>query len=682
LLGTAVLAQGRGATPKMGEARVPGSAAETVVLGNAILPLTGPWKFHMGDSPAWANTGFDDSGWSAMDLSPSEGAVDPGLGTAGYVPGWTAKGHSGEAGFAWYRLRVQVKGDARSLALLMPTDVDDAYQVYCNGQLLGGFGDFSSSPPRIYYGQPMEFPLSSACAGNDLLLALRFYMRPADLMEDPTSGGPHSPPQLGLASVVASYYHLQRNALTGTYRFYFLPILGYLLTGLAAITLFLLDRKERVFLWLGAAALLNVLYMAFVLAAILTTFVSDRFVVLRPMLFSVVLWAWLMAEYSWFELDKQRWLRRTIYGLTALQIALQTALGTILGRGMNQPLVTGPWDVANNAVGMLLGAVLLVVLYFGWRQQPLEGRWAAPAVAMLLLALFHRPLDWLHVPQVWFVSGVQISTRLALEMLFSMWLSLLLMRRFQMSQRQQQQMQIEMRQAHQVQITMLQGHTEVLPGFQIESIYSPAAEVGGDFFQVLPQSNGGLLIVVGDVSGKGLRAAMLVSLIIGKLCILAEQGPSPGKLLQSMNQRLHKRVEGGFVTCLCAWIGQDGTVVLANAGHPSPYLDGEELETPGGLPLGLDPETEYAERAFMLPQGGRLVFVTDGVIEARNNNGELHGFDRTKALARLSAKEIARAAQNFGQEDDITVVALLREKTPGRTSPYGAETATPAENFS
>src|SRR5580698_5946236 len=123
------------------------SPALPVTIGRSVVVLTGPWKFHLGDNPRWATTDFDDSAWETVDLTPaSANAHDADVGLTGYVPGWTARGHAGYSGFAWYRIRVAVSappGDA--LALSGPSSVDDAYQFFLNGTLLGGYGDFSKS---------------------------------------------------------------------------------------------------------------------------------------------------------------------------------------------------------------------------------------------------------------------------------------------------------------------------------------------------------------------------------------------------------------------------------------------------------------------------------------------------------------------------------------------------------
>ena len=117
---------------------------------------------------------------------------------------------------------------------------------------------------------------------------------------------------------------------------------------------------------------------------------------------------------------------------------------------------------------------------------------------------------------------------------------------------------------------------------------------------------------------------------------------------------------GGFSTGLAARISRDGSVVIANAGHLLPYLDGKEIELSGALPLGVAPGTKYETVQFDLPPGSRLTFVSDGVVEAQNQRRELFGFDRARNLSMQSATAIAEAARQFGQCDDITVVTIER----------------------
>lgn len=231
----------------------------------------------------------------------------------------------------------------------------------------------------------------------------------------------------------------------------------------------------------------------------------------------------------------------------------------------------------------------------------------------------------------------------------------------------------ELQAARAVQQVLIPDEVPSLPGFKIESVYRPAGQVGGDFFQILPTASGGVLIVIGDVSGKGLPAAMTVSLLVGTLRTLADYTASPGGILAAMNRRMLGRSKDGFTTCLVLRADSDGALTVANAGHIPPYCDGEELPVEGGLPLGLDAQSTYHETRFELKPGAQLTLLTDGVVEARSTAGELFGFARTQALSRKSAEQIVEAARTFGQDDDITVVTLaLAGGATVATSPVGA----------
>jgi serine phosphatase RsbU (regulator of sigma subunit) len=168
------------------------------------------------------------------------------------------------------------------------------------------------------------------------------------------------------------------------------------------------------------------------------------------------------------------------------------------------------------------------------------------------------------------------------------------------------------------------------------------------------------LIVVGDVSGKGLKAAMTGTLAIGALRTLASEGLSPGAIMQRLNQQMVEAGSDGFITCLILHASPHGLLTIANAGHLNPYLNGNEVASENGLPLGLAPGIHYAETALQLSPGDQLTLLTDGVLEARNPSGELFGFERTAAISTQSAEAIAQRAQHFGQEDDITVVTIVR----------------------
>ena len=183
-------------------------------------------------------------------------------------------------------------------------------------------------------------------------------------------------------------------------------------------------------------------------------------------------------------------------------------------------------------------------------------------------------------------------------------------------------------------------------------------EVGGDFYQVIRREDGSTLVVIGDVSGKGLRAAMTGTLAVGVVRTLAAEGLEPAAVLSRMNREMAATQKDGFITCLCVMLSAPGELVAANAGHLAPYCNGEEIVLPSGLPIGIVPEVEYTQHALALAPGDTLTLLSDGVVEAQNASGELFGFDRTAAISTQPAEAIAQAAQQFGQEDDITVLTL------------------------
>jgi serine phosphatase RsbU (regulator of sigma subunit) len=215
-----------------------------------------------------------------------------------------------------------------------------------------------------------------------------------------------------------------------------------------------------------------------------------------------------------------------------------------------------------------------------------------------------------------------------------------------------------MESARTVQQVLIPTEIPPVPGFAIHCVYKPAGQVGGDFFQVVPLDSGGALIVVGDVSGKGMPAAMTVSLLVGTFRTLAHYTHKPSEILGSMNRRMLSRSQGGFTTCVVLRIEPQGTVIVANAGHLAPYLAGQEIAVQNGLPLGITAGTEYPEVSVPLPPGAQLTLYSDGVVEARAQSGELFGFDRAAALSTQPAEVIAQTAQTFGQDDDITVLTV------------------------
>ena len=189
--------------------------------------------------------------------------------------------------------------------------------------------------------------------------------------------------------------------------------------------------------------------------------------------------------------------------------------------------------------------------------------------------------------------------------------------RFLRIQHDQERANSELAAARSVQELMIPHEKLDTPGYEVDSIYTPATEVGGDFFHIQPTGDGGLLVVIGDVAGHGLQAAMNVSMLMGALRRIPER--SPAKILESLNRVLAG--SESLTTCEAMWFGPHGELVLASAGHLPPYLNSQEIVLPGGLPLGAIPENTYDEVSLYLHPGDRLLLLSDGVVEARKAFG-------------------------------------------------------------
>ncbi len=639
-------------------------AQQTVTLGNATVALTGPWKFHIGDNVAWAQPGFDDFGWGAMDLTPPPGSYDPILGSSGFVPGWTARGYKGYSGYAWYRLRVNIQDGQNALALKMPDNFDDAYQAYVNGQLIGQFGRFTRRGVTMYSAQPRAFRLPVNVRGGLVTLAIRMWMTTSTPLEDPDAGGLHGPPVLGQSSAIARLLQLDWDEFNRANYGEFLQIAILLQALLVAFGLFWLDRTERAYLWLCLACAATLALMAVIVTASYTTWIGGipGFLLTDAILPTVIIGLWVLFWATWFRLDHMGRMHRMVWGLVVLVGIGMAMLRAPLYGGV-VPVQAIVWLSPLTVVfKLLLGLLLVWVTVRGIQKNKAEGWLALPAVVLVAISRYSEELLVLHIPIAFSPFGIGIGVNTVAIVLSLLIITVLLLRRFLNSQREREQWRLEIEQARQVQHVLIPEALPVVPGFTMESEYRPAQQVGGDFFQIIDGRDNSILIVLGDVSGKGLGAAMLVSLIVGTIRTLAKFTRDPMEVLCGLNERLCGRMQGHFATCIVAYVAANGEATIANAGHLAPYLNGEELAIEGSLPLGLVEAADFSRVDFHLREKDRLTFMTDGVVEAQNEKKELFGFERTHELMRgkIAAAEIASAAQDFGQQDDITVVQVAR----------------------
>lgn len=286
----------------------------------------------------------------------------------------------------------------------------------------------------------------------------------------------------------------------------------------------------------------------------------------------------------------------------------------------------------------------------------LLGHWLpdAPRLAQL------NPAETTHLHARIAFDGYAIIVSVTLGYIGFLWVSISEARRHVRLQLEKASLESEMAAAREIQRVMVPEALPPIAGYTIESVYRPAAEVGGDFFQVIPLKSGSTLVVIGDVSGKGLSAAMIVSMLVGMLRTASGFTEEPAELLAELNRRLCSRAHGGFATCLVVRLEVRGRLILANGGHPSLYLNGSEVPFGGSVPLGLIESTLYTESTLEMRPGDVAVMLTDGIVEAQNQKRELLGFPRVELLLRqgATARTIAETAQQHGQNDDITVISI------------------------
>jgi predicted ester cyclase len=250
---------------------------------------------------------------------------------------------------------------------------------------------------------------------------------------------------------------------------------------------------------------------------------------------------------------------------------------------------------------------------------------------------------------------------------------------FEREIRARERVEQDLRVARSIQQASLPKEVPELEGWRIATYYQPAREVGGDFYDLFELEEGRVGVVVGDATGKGMPAALVVSAASSMLRAVAQafHSSSPGEVLSRVNETLVARIPSNmFVTCFYAILDpKSATLSYANAGHDLPYMrhsdgDAEELRA-RGMPLGLMPGMIYEEIEVSLREGKSVLFYSDGLVEAHDPKGEMFGFPRLRALVAEHGEERELGeflmeelyyfvGEGWEQEDDITLLTLLR----------------------
>jgi hypothetical protein len=385
------------------------AAPVQITLGPEIIALDGPWKFRVGDNLRWAAPDFDDAVWESVDLTPQFGAHDSDVGLMGYAPGWEGHGHRGYSGYAWYRLAVAVSAPpGQSLALIGPTNVDSAYQIYVDGHLLGGVGDFSHTVPAVYgTNRPSTFPL--AFSAGPMLIAVRVWMGPWDL-NGSDAGGIHIAPALGTKSGAEALYQIQWMEVI---RGYFLEIVlaaGFIVLAAMVCSLIPLTGFKAAQLWLALALLCVALMRAnqavFYWAQVET--VQGFELITNVLLVPLMLGTWTIAWASWLHLESRRWIIPAAATLTALHIALQ-CLHASWFHGAFPLALESALGACVSALRWLFVLLTLWILVSVARRPGREKWYALSAISLISVGLFAQELSQLRVPGIWFPFGTGVS---------------------------------------------------------------------------------------------------------------------------------------------------------------------------------------------------------------------------------------------------------------------------------
>jgi hypothetical protein len=613
------------------------------------IELNSGWLMHPGDDPGWADPALDDSGWTPYDVTGDLKTVLTGS----------------RPEFVWYRLHLKVSPQEAGLALRQGS-IAKAAEVYVNGELFTSEGRVQPFVSYTWNALVVRRIPDRMLAGGSLVIAVRAHIGKSEWAgQNPglSSGNLTLGQENALRDV--DWLNLLGQNLLG-----WIDHLLSIGVGVVALVLFASQRRQNEYLWIAALGLLT-------LVEAIQPFVSQfhniptHWEVLSDLLRVFTPYVWTSLYFSFIH-RRVGWRWRTVL----IVCGICNAFSAVQQLYLTLPLFVQFFT--NLPFIILLSVVIPFMLAVHWRRGNREaGILLIPAVLFSLYIYAEVGLEILYQFPAWhtfafhglnlidrFPAGpFTISLDPISNILSTLALAVIMLLRSTRMSRRQAILEGELAAAQQVQQVLLPDQAVTVPGFLIESVYQPAQQVGGDFFQILPAGDGGLLVVVGDVAGKGLPAAMLVSVLVGAIRAVADYTSDPAELLSSLNERLIGRSQGSFSTALAAHITADGWLTIANAGHLSPYLDGREVEIHPTLPLGVLGGVAYQTSQLYLAHGSRLTFYSDGVVEAQNAHGELFGFDRAQEISIQPAAAIVAAAERFGQEDDITVVTIAREES-------------------
>ncbi len=600
------------------------------------------------DDAAYAQPDFNDSKWLPVDAKTR---------LREYFP-------RTQSPIVWRRIRVKVNPGESDLAL-QAYDISRAFEIYVNGQKLIASGQVE---PYVAYTRDARLiariPEEQLRTGK-LVIAVR-ARAPLTTWTSAAPGFRGSTLMLGDESALKDENSL---SMIGENAARFLTNLLSLGVGLMALALLLSQRQRREYLWVFVLGLLNAAILPLLVISVLRNLPANWFICYEVLRFGTSLVTILMVRA--FLREPFGWLLLVgtgagcfvtyafeiayLYGALPYSFAVFEVIPIAIVFAIILPiLLFRQLRRGDREAGILL----IPFFFYSLGVYGFIGARLLQQIPPLRSAALHAEQLVFGIPLGMFTIGLADLGLL----IFYLSLAIIIVLRSANTSREQAVLEGEMAAAREVQKVILPEQIEAVPGFTVESDYRPAQQVGGDFFQIIPhKSDGSLLIVVGDVTGKGLKAGMLVALLVGAIRTAVESSLEPEFVLHALNNRLLGRGDTR-ATGLALSIERNGKATLANAGHLPPYLNGEQMAMDGALPLGMMEGAEFSLVHFQLKDGDKLVLMSDGIAEAIDANGNLFGFERVHELLRTAttAAEIASAAQGFGQEDDISVISVTR----------------------
>lgn len=368
-----------------------GGRADPPALRAAATLLDGAWRFHTGDDPRWADANVDDSGWETVDLTPAPGSHDGDVGLPDYVGGWMAHGHPGYHGYAWYRRAVAVPTGHALWDILGPTLVDHGYELYWNGEKLGGSGRLGPDP-RLVGTRPLRFALPADAAGTRGVLAVRAYMLPTSGTSG-DAGGMHSPPILAPRPISDALHRAQwRRTIAGYIVDAVEPFAMLVLIGLALACW--RRSSHRAFLIVVSVGLALTAFRRLNNAIVSWTDLQD----LRTYSWLArVMWVPTVAAWA---LAWNRWCPRPWRSIDAAAIVV--AIVALVGVTTRSASLTNASRLGSIALCVVIGARIL-------RGGPMRIL-ASVTFAAIVAGLFGGELlDPLGVPGIWFPFGIGVS---------------------------------------------------------------------------------------------------------------------------------------------------------------------------------------------------------------------------------------------------------------------------------